>query len=75
MHAHLNVAVMAARKAGDSLIRNLNKVEQIRARASEKGQNDFVTEADLMAERIVIETIKKHSKDVRCLPGQRVRQL
>ena len=63
MHAHLNVAVMAARKAGDSLIRNLNKVEQIRARASEKGQNDFVTEADLMAERIVIETIKKHYPD------------
>ena len=60
MHALLNVAVIAARRAGDSLIRNLNKLDRIRSKATLKGKNDFVSEADIVAERIIIETIKKH---------------
>ena len=56
MHALLNVGVMAARKAGDSLIRNLNKLDQLRAKATLKGKNDFVSDADLIAESIIIET-------------------
>ncbi len=63
MHALLNVGVMAARKAGDSLIRNLNKLDQLKSKATLKGKNDFVSDADLIAESIIIETISKHYPD------------
>ena len=63
MHALLNVGEMAARKAGDSLIRNLNKLDQLKAKATLKGKNDFVSDADLIAESIIIETISKHYPD------------
>lgn len=58
MHALLNVAIMAAHKGGDTLIRCLPKLDKIRV--EEKGRNDFVTEADRNAERAVIDTIRKH---------------
>jgi len=58
MQALLNVAVMAARRGGDSLIRNMNKLEKLRV--EQKGRNDFVSEADHDAEQQVIETIHKH---------------
>lgn len=58
MHALLNVAVMAARRGGGSLIRSLNKLGQIKVEL--KGRNDFVSEADRNAEQAVIETILKH---------------
>ena len=50
MHAMLNVAVMAARHGGDILIRNLNKLEKLNV--EKKGRNDFVSDADLAAERL-----------------------
>ncbi|MGH8222915.1 MAG: inositol monophosphatase family protein, partial [Woeseiaceae bacterium] len=58
MHALLNVAVMAARHGGDTLIRNLNKIDRIKV--EQKGRNDFVSEVDRAAERAVIGTIRKH---------------
>jgi myo-inositol-1(or 4)-monophosphatase len=58
MHALLNVAVMAARRGGDTLIRSLNKLDKIKVEL--KGRNDFVSEADRTAERAVIDTILKH---------------
>jgi myo-inositol-1(or 4)-monophosphatase len=58
MHALLNVAVMAARRGGDTLIRNLNKLDKIKIEM--KGRNDFVSEVDRAAERAVIDTILKH---------------
>jgi myo-inositol-1(or 4)-monophosphatase len=61
MHAFLNVAVMAARHGGNTLIRNMNKIEKMRI--EEKGRNDFVSEADRAAEDAVIETILKHYPD------------
>ena len=61
MHALLNVAVMAARRAGGTLIRNLVKVEKLKI--EQKGRNDYVTEADYAAERAVIEIIHKHYPD------------
>lgn len=61
MHALLNVAVMAAHRGGDTLIRNLNKLEKIKVEL--KGRNDFVSEADRAAERAVIDTIQKHYPD------------
>ena len=61
MHALLNVAVMAARKGGGSLLRSLKKLDQIKI--EQKGRNDFVSEADRNAEYAVIETILKHYPD------------
>ena len=58
MHALLNVAVMAARRGGGSLLRSLKKLDQIKV--EQKGRNDFVSEADRNAERAVIDTILKH---------------
>jgi myo-inositol-1(or 4)-monophosphatase len=58
MHALLNVAVMAARRAGNSLMRNLVKLDNLTVEL--KGRNDYVSEADRAAEREVIETIHKH---------------
>ena len=61
MHALLNVAVMAARSAGSSLIRNLNRLEKLNV--EQKGHNDFVSDADRKAEQIVIDTVHKHYPD------------
>jgi myo-inositol-1(or 4)-monophosphatase len=61
MHALLNVAVMAARRAGNSLMRNLVKLDSLKVEM--KGRNDYVSEADRAAEREVIETIHKHYPD------------
>jgi myo-inositol-1(or 4)-monophosphatase len=61
MHALLNVAVMAARRAGSSLIRNLVKIDKLKV--EKKGRNDYVSDADREAERAVIETIHKHYPD------------
>ena len=61
MHAMLNVAIMAARRGGDTLIRNLNRLDKLKI--EQKGRNDFVSEADLAAERAVIDVILKHYPD------------
>ena len=61
MHALLNVAVMAARRAGAVLIRNLVKLEKLKIK--KKGRNDYVSEADRAAERAVIDVIQKHFPD------------
>jgi len=61
MHALLNVAVMAARRAGAVLIRNLPKLEKLKV--ERKGHNDFVSEADRAAERAIIDVIQKHYPD------------
>jgi myo-inositol-1(or 4)-monophosphatase len=53
-----NVAVMAARRGGNVLIRYLPKLEKLKV--ERKGHNDFVSEADRAAEAAVIEIIHKH---------------
>ena len=58
MHALLNVAVIAARRAGAVLIRNLVKLEKLKV--EQKGHNDYVSEADRAAERAVIDVVQKH---------------
>lgn len=58
MEAMLNVAVMAARRGGDTLIRNLNQLDKLNV--EQKGRNDFVSDADLAAEQAVIQTIQRH---------------
>jgi myo-inositol-1(or 4)-monophosphatase len=57
----LNVAVMAARRGGDTLIRNMNKLQKLNV--EQKGRNDFVSDADRVAEKAVIDVILKHYPD------------
>jgi myo-inositol-1(or 4)-monophosphatase len=58
MQPLLNIAIRAARRAGEIIVRGLNRLHQIEVRA--KGQNDFVSEIDLAAERDIIETVRRH---------------
>ena len=57
----LNIAVRAARRAGDIIVRSLNRVHQLEVRS--KSRNDFVTEVDLAVERDIIETIRRTYPD------------
>lgn len=55
--ALLNVMVSAAIKAGKSLSRDFNEVENLQV--SRKGPADFVSKADLRAEQIVFDELRK----------------
>lgn len=54
-HPMLNVAIKAARAAGAVINRAAFDVEVVRV--SQKGLNEFVTEVDQAAERVIIETL------------------
>jgi len=54
----LNIAVRAARRAGEVIIRSLNRLESLTVTA--KGRNDFVTEVDHAAEAEIIAVIRRH---------------
>jgi len=53
MQALLTIAVRAARKAGDFVMRETDHISSIQS----KSQNDYVTNVDRAAERLIIETI------------------
>ena len=55
--ANLNVMIKAAEKASRALIRDFGEIEKLQV--SIKGPNDFVSNADLKAEKIIIEELKK----------------
>lgn len=57
MHALLNIAVRAARRAGELIVRSLTRLEGIQV--SQKGRNDFVSEVDHAAEREIIATVRR----------------
>jgi myo-inositol-1(or 4)-monophosphatase len=54
----LNIAVRAARRAGEIIVRSLNRLDSLTI--TSKGRNDFVTEVDRAAEREIIATIRRH---------------
>ena len=56
MHPMLNIAIRAARAAGDSIVREMDRTRDISIET--KGKNDFVTEVDKNAEGIIISVIK-----------------
>lgn len=58
MQPLLNIAVRAARRAGEVIIRSLNRLESLTV--ASKGRNDFVTEVDHAAEHEIISTIRRH---------------
>ena len=55
--SNLNIMIKAAEKASKSLIRDFGEVEKLQV--SKKGPNDFVTNSDIKAEKIIIEELKK----------------
>ena len=55
--ANLNIMIKAAEKASRVLIRDFGEIEKLQV--SIKGPNDFVSNADLKAEKIIIEELKK----------------
>ena len=61
MQPLLNIAVRAARRAGDLIVRNVDRVPTLNVRS--KSRNDFVSEVDHMAERDIVETIRRTHPD------------
>ena len=55
--ANLNIMIKSAEKASRALIRDFGEIEKLQV--SRKGPTDFVTNADLKAEKIIIEELKK----------------
>ena len=61
MHPMLNIAVRAARSAGNLIIRSLQHVDHLEI--TTKGLNDFVTDVDRLAEQEIINAIQKAYPD------------
>ena len=57
MKPALNIAVSAARAAGQVMLRNLNRLPDIKIHT--KGVNDFVSDVDYQAENAIISIIQK----------------
>ncbi|PLR58490.1 inositol-1-monophosphatase [Vibrio parahaemolyticus] len=57
MHPMLNIAIRAARKAGNHIAKSLENTDKVES--TFKGTNDFVTNVDKEAEYIIIDTIKQ----------------
>jgi myo-inositol-1(or 4)-monophosphatase len=56
MHPMLNIAIRAARKAGNHIAKSLENAEKIQS--TQKGTNDFVTNVDQEAESMIVDVIK-----------------
>jgi myo-inositol-1(or 4)-monophosphatase len=61
MQPLLNIAVRAARRAAEVIVRSLNRLDSLQV--SSKGRNDFVTDVDRQAEAEIIATIRKAYPD------------
>jgi len=55
--ANLNIMIKASEKASKVLIRDFGELEKLQV--SKKGPTDFVSNADIKAEKIIIEELKK----------------
>jgi len=61
MHPTLNIAVKAARAAGDVILRYVDRVEGLSIQS--KARNDFVSEVDHLAEQQIIRTLRRAYPD------------
>ena len=61
LHPLVNIAVRAARRAGEVMMRAANRIDQLKI--STKTPNDFVSEVDQQAEREIIHIILKAYPD------------
>ena len=59
MQPMLNIAVRAARSAGELILRSTDSVSRLTV--DQKGKNDYASEVDRMAEREIISIIKDKS--------------
>jgi len=57
MHPMLNIAVKAARAAGDIITRNVDRIDTLTIET--KSRNDWVSDVDRMAEEAIIRVIKR----------------
>lgn len=57
MHPMLNIAVRAARAAGDLIVRYIDRLDQLSI--THKDRNDFVSEVDHQAEEAIIRVLRK----------------
>jgi len=57
MQPLLNIAMRAARRAGDLIVKSLSRLDSLKV--DSKGRNDFVTDIDRMAEADIIATIRR----------------
>ena len=55
--ANVNIMIKAARKAGRSLVKDFREVENLQV--SMKGAGDFVSRADIAAEKIIREELMR----------------
>lgn len=58
MHPLLNIAVQAARRAGEVIARAVPRLDSLEV--TSKGRNDYVSDVDRAAEREIIAIIRKH---------------
>ena len=61
MHPLMNIAINAARKAGDIIVRHMDKLDRIKV--NQKKQHDYFSEVDIKAEHAIIQTIQKAYPD------------
>ncbi|MGU9957828.1 MAG: inositol monophosphatase family protein [Arenicellales bacterium WSBS_2016_MAG_OTU3] len=56
MHPIVNIAIKAARRGGNVIVRHLDQLDRLTIES--KGRGDFVSEVDRMAEREIIDVLK-----------------
>jgi len=57
LHPMLNIAIRAARNAGSIIVRHVDRIDTVQV--GTKQRNDFVSEVDRLAEREIIQVIRK----------------
>ena len=61
MHPMLNIAVRAARNAGDIIVRQSTRIDELTITSKER--NDYVSEVDRQAENEIMAVIRKAFPD------------
>lgn len=61
MEPVLNIGIMAARAAGNTIIRSLDRLDRVKVQV--KGRNDYASEVDRQAEEDIIQVIHAHYPD------------
>ena len=70
---NLNIMIKASEKASKNLIRDFGEIEKLQV--SVKGPSDFVSNADIKAEKIIIEELNKSKKNFSILGEESGSQL